>query len=69
MLFAIRDNIEVYFIIHIVHTEKMDSTIIVYIVNKTCVRWNNYRKFITGRIRTNGMYNCFMFHVYHENIL
>lgn len=32
--FAIRDNIEVYFI-HIVYTEKMDNTIIVYSVNKT----------------------------------
>jgi len=29
-LFTIRDNIEVYFI-YIVYTEKMDSTIIVYI--------------------------------------
>lgn len=32
--FAIRDNIKVYFI-HIVYTEKMDNTIIVYSINKT----------------------------------
>ena len=54
-LFTIRDNIEVYFI-HIVYTEKMDSTIIVYIaLTKQRVRWNNYRKkFITGCIWANG---------------
>jgi len=64
-LFTIRDNIEVYFI-YIVYTEKMDSTIIVYIV-LTKQRWNNCRKnFITECI---WEHNCFMFRVYLENTL
>jgi len=69
-LFVIRDNIKVYFI-HIVYTEEMDNTIIVYSVNKTAhFRWNNCRKkFITGRVFGQMEHNCFMFHVHLENTL